>query len=685
MIFTSRMTHLTAVVLRSHSEEVARALLRCGVVQFNRLAELSPSLQARLQSAAVGEQSESLGETRRRIEAILKLAGYPTPVATGADLAGEPVDLPAVAGKLESLGKDVERHRKKQAELQHEINRIGDMRRQLVSISRVGGAAIPTSVSDSATHRYLDFRTGRIRLTDYGDVDRKLGRVSGMLLEVGRDGDSVIVLVISMKRNSSEVSRILQDHSFAEVDLPNVADGAGEDALAEADRRLARLRADQAEQNEQIAAVVSERRTELERDWKRIRFAELVLTIRGNTSESDHATVFTGWVPVRQRERVERSIQTAADGACVLEWHTASDMEKTNSLEPPVELDNPRFLKPFQMLVTNYGIPEYGTIDPTPLVAISFLLMFGLMFGDAGHGAVLILLGVLGRNWVKTPNMKQLARLLTWCGGASVVAGVMFGAYFGFELLPPLWFDYHGVVAGHVEGGAIRNLMDILTITIFLGVTVIAAGLVLNWINLVIKRDWRRLIFDKTGLLGGIMYGTGVWMSSAFAASGFRQMPGSQLAFLVIGVSALLLFLKFPLAHVEQKRREREPAGKRGASDGQHASSSPFMWVMEWVIELLEVFSGYLANTLSFMRVAGLGIAHVMLMVAFYQIATMITPDVRSIPAIVVLVVGNVIVIALEGLSAGIQSLRLNYYEFFSKYFSPTGSLYRPVSLDMSQ
>ena len=104
---------------------------------------------------------------------------------------------------------------------------------------------------------------------------------------------------------------------------------------------------------------------------------------------------------------------------------------------------------------------------------------------------------------------------------------------------------------------------------------------------------------------------------------------------------------------------------------------------MEWIVEVLEIYSGYLSNTLSFMRVAGLGIAHVSLMTAFLQIARMISPEGPLSPlAIAVLILGNVLVIALEGLSAGIQSLRLNYYEFFSKYFNGTGKAYRPVSFN---
>jgi V/A-type H+-transporting ATPase subunit I len=109
---------------------------------------------------------------------------------------------------------------------------------------------------------------------------------------------------------------------------------------------------------------------------------------------------------------------------------------------------------------------------------------------------------------------------------------------------------------------------------------------------------------------------------------------------------------------------------------------------MDWGVELLEIFSRYLSNTLSFMRVAGLGIAHVSLMAAFYEIAAMVSRSAgpgngggTTAAGIVVIVLGNVLVIVLEGLSAGIQSLRLNYYEFFTKFFHGTGRLYSPISL----
>jgi V/A-type H+-transporting ATPase subunit I len=200
---------------------------------------------------------------------------------------------------------------------------------------------------------------------------------------------------------------------------------------------------------------------------------------------------------------------------------------------------------------------------------------------------------------------------------------------------------------------------------------VLGLGLALNWVNRVRRGDWFGLIFDKAGLIGGWIYAAGVYAAFYFAARSYKQLPPGDFLFPAIGLPVLLLTLKAPLEfflHREHKRFQ---------------VSTLIDWGMEWVVEILEIFSGYLANTLSFMRVAGLGIAHVSLLVAFFAIAGMLRgPGGNLTPwSYLVLVAGNVLIIALEGLSAGIQSLRLNYYEFFTKYFSGSGKAYEPISL----
>lgn len=676
MMFTSRMAHFTAVVIKDRSDRVARRLLDLGAVQFNRLADVDPETSSRLHDASVDDRRGALSRTRERIEQLLRMGGLEPPRSVAAGGGEEStvevaeVDLDDVNARIDRLAKDVERYRLRQAELQRQINRVTDVRRQLAALGEHGELAGLGRVGDER-HRFLEVRYGRLPANRLEEVDREVGRLSGLVLHAAATGDEARIVVVAMKRNASEVGDILKTAGFRREEMPQAPELREISALEEADARIGRLQSEQAEQSDRIAAIISDRRPALEGEWRDIRVVELLLSIRRESSESSHAAVFSGWVPVRSRERAEEAVRSASDDACYIEWHTAKEMQETagSRLRVPVELRNPRFLKPFQMLVTNYGVPEYGTIDPTPLVAIAYLLMFGLMFGDAGHGLVLVVLGIIGSRVFGTPGLRQLSRLLIWCGGASIAMGVLFGAYFGYELLPPLWFDYHGVVAGHPRGGAVDNLLDILTITVYFGIAVIAAGLVLNWINRLRRHEWLELLFAKEGILGGIIYAAGVWVAAGFARSGFRILPDLGVAGPLILAASFALFLKFPIEAAHARAHGERP-------------QSPAMWVMDWVIELLEVFSGYLANTLSFMRVAGLGIAHVMLMVAFFQIAEMVSPSGTSILSVVVLVAGNALVIALEGLSAGIQSLRLNYYEFFSKYFVPTGSEYRPISLD---
>ena len=193
--------------------------------------------------------------------------------------------------------------------------------------------------------------------------------------------------------------------------------------------------------------------------------------------------------------------------------------------------------------------------------------------------------------------------------------------------------------------------------------------LLLNWINLIRKRRFSELVFDKNGLVGGVLYALGIWFAWGFVRSGYKTFPSSWFMAPVLITALVLIFLKEPVEFIIAKKK-----GEKTGGIGHLAMST----IMEFLVEVLEIFSSFLSNTLSFMRVAGLGIAHASLMSAFYDMADM--PG-NIIAKILIMILGNVLVIVLEGLSAGIQSLRLNYYEFFTKYFTGHGIAFRPVGL----
>jgi V/A-type H+-transporting ATPase subunit I len=244
-------------------------------------------------------------------------------------------------------------------------------------------------------------------------------------------------------------------------------------------------------------------------------------------------------------------------------------------------------------------------------------------------------------------------------------------------VVPAVWFNFHHLVKPGPEGlahstGPVTSIVQVLLITLYFGIAIISLGLVLNWINLIRTKKWALLIFDRMGLVGGWMYFGSIYVVYRFALTDFKALPGGLDLLFALGLPALI-FLGKPVVEFFEHRAEHP--------EKRFTVFTPIGFFFSWLLELLEFFTGYLSNTLSFMRVAGLGIAHVALMIAFAQIAEMLNKADLPAVGVAVYVIGNIFVIALEGLSAGIQSLRLNYYEFFSKYFKGSGEAYAPVSL----
>ncbi len=667
MIFTEQMQQVVAVVLDHDTDGVTKELLRLGLLHFVRITEVDRDIGPQVEEVTPRVAEAMITEIRRRIEGFFAMVDDQPP--SGADLKVEDlqaVDLEETTKILDNLSASVQTIRDRQSARQQEILRLEDIERQLQlfgSLSEV--------VEARSQYSYLSIQTGSIRKLLIESFDQALSDTPSVKMEIGTQEDQALLLLITMKRDETLTNRILDKFGWTDVHLPRELVGKKDQVQENLREKLELLKDEQEELKSKVESLIREKRPALEQMWTNLRLNELYARVQSFFSKTSRTVIFSGWLPSSKRPVLAEAIRRVTDGRCYLEWHQPREAEQPASV--PVQMRNPKFLSPFQMLVTNYSIPEYGTIDPTPLVAVTFLIMFGLMFGDAGHGAVLLVLGLLGSILYKGARsaVRNLLHLIAYCGAAAVVAGILFGSYFGMKWFAPLWFDYHGVVAGHGGGGLVTDIYGVLAITVYFGIAVIALGLVLNWINCVAKSRWFRLFFDKGGLIGGWIYGAGVYAAVYFVRHDYRQLPDSNLLFLLIGIPVLLLTLKPVLEYSFHKPRK------------PFTFFTPVDFFMEWIVEILEIFSGYLANTLSFMRVAGLGIAHVSLVIAFFSIADMLSGPSGSytIGSYLVLVAGNVLIILLEGLSAGIQSLRLNYYEFFSKYFSGSGRAYAPVSL----
>ena len=669
MMFTTRMVQLFAVVLQKDAERVTEALLREGVMQFISTSELG---EGQLRGRLTGQSGISLGDItdlRRRTEGLLHTIGVIPAAPSETDLDKRvAVDIRQEAARLDGIETKRTRTRERQRTIQQEILKLEEIQRQVA----LYGTDLP-DLSRASRHSFIAMQIGRLPVANIKRFEDALKALPSLPVAMGHEGDMAHFVLISMKRDSEQIRKVLASVGWTDVELLTQSQSVKEDASKELGAKLRTLTAEQKKLEAEADDIIKADESHLKELWVNLRVTELFHRIQANFASSARSVVFSGWVPASKEDKLTKAIKQASAGRCYMMWNKA-ESDDINAADVPVRLDNPKTLAPFQMLVSNFGIPQYGTIDPTPFVMPIYLIMFGLMFADVGQGLVLAILGFLGaRAMKKDPRRKgylQLFRLIVWCGASSMFFGAMFGSYFGKDLLRPLWFDFHGIISGHESGSSvIRDVYDILSITIYFGIAVIALGLLFNWVNLIRSRHWFTLVFDKAGLLGGWIYGGGVYTATYMVAQDYRALPPGSILFWLVGLPALLLAAKEPVHMLMHRKSPSDEA------------SNPFFTiinlVMEWMVELLEVFSGYLSNTLSFMRVAGLGIAHVCLMISIFTLAEMTS----GISSVIVLILGNVLVIALEGLSAGIQALRLNYYEFFTKFFHGTGKLYTPISL----
>lgn len=362
--------------------------------------------------------------------------------------------------------------------------------------------------------------------------------------------------------------------------------------------------------------------------------------------------VITGWVPTAELPALKKAVRKTSENV-VFE---IKELAQEDAAEIPVIMSNPAMLKGFQGLVTNYGYPSYEELDPTLLLALTFPLFFGIMFGDVGQGLLLALLGglLISRKIRSLRGMAELGWVILACGLSAICFGFLYGSLFGSEeILTALWIE------------PLKETSDILMATIGIGIVVLSGGMFANMVNAVRNRQWGGLLFGHHGLAGLLFY----WSMIGLAATSFANvLPLSPVWFGGgLGLSALLLIAAEPLGQLVESRQPLIE-GAAGA------------YFVQATFELFEVVIGLFSNTLSYVRMGAFAVAHGALSLVIFILAGMVSPG-QGIGYWLVVVLGNLFIIGFEGMIVGIQTMRLAYYEFFSKFFSGSGVRFQPLTL----
>jgi V/A-type H+-transporting ATPase subunit I len=342
----------------------------------------------------------------------------------------------------------------------------------------------------------------------------------------------------------------------------------------------------------------------------------------------------------------------------------------------PVALTNNKWLKPIQELVTTFGRPSYGELDPTLLIAFTFPILYGAMFGDVGQGLILMLVGILAHNKIFMKGLQSLGLLLVYAGFFATIFWFLYGSFFGFE--GHLIDDYLHFHFAAMWMSPLENILTILGLAIDAGIVILLFGYLLALFNNIRSRDWAHFWFGHTGvvalcfyisflaLLGGFLGSTAIAPKVAVAID-HLPLPFPLLAE-VFGV--LLMFSGF-FRNMVEGHTLIEGKGFGGFA----------MFLVQSFMDLFEGVISMLSNTLSFVRVGAFAVAHGGLSLAIFKLAGN-----KPTPGFwITIIIGNIFIIGFEGLIVYIQTMRLHYYEILGKFFHGGGMVFEPLKLNPSQ
>ena len=391
--------------------------------------------------------------------------------------------------------------------------------------------------------------------------------------------------------------------------------------------------------------IIADNREHLLIAYSHYHFLSEASGMRKFAGANHHLFYLCGWVPARKAKSFVASLSSLEDVTVM-----AEGAEQNKNLQPPTKIHNPWGIRFFEQFVNMYGTPCYNELDPTPLVAISYTVFFGVMFGDVGQGIVLSLIGLLAYFKMKMP----LGKIMTIIGLSSTAFGFVYGSVFGNE-------EWIRGVGFHVLEG--NNTVMTLLAAAGVGILLIVGAMVLNIINGIKQRDFRKIFFDTNALAGLMLFGGNVAaLLLTFLAGKKVYSPLFVIFFVVLPILAIFF---------------REPLGKLCAGEADWRPKKFGEYCTENIFELFEVFLSFLSNTISYVRIGAFAISHAGMMLVVVSMSEML----GGTGGIIVMVLGNILVIGLEGLIVGIQGLRLQFYELFSRFYSGEGKPYHPMKV----
>ena len=655
MARTTTMRLIELMVLREDIHSVLKYLGELGEFQFQQefASDSSDSAKRLNPDASVFER---LQQVRAALD-LPDLDGYKVSVPLPSD-----ADFESATKIIDSV-EDI--HKKELTAADEEKRAVSAYKEALAF------ANLKVSYSDLESLSFLTLRIGKIDPEKIDDLRARLGS-RGIIVKLG-DDDSRI-LAASSKKARFALDGELKEAGFTELQVPKDFKGIPDEVLLTLERNKTEAAAALEEIQTERRNFAETHKDELYRLLQIYSIGSQIYSVENSLESTEFVYRITGWIPAFLIRKVMKDLDELTQSRAGIREFLPTEVPSVISGQEkvPVQVKHGKIVSNFERMIFSYGSPLYGTIDPTPFVALFFTVLFGIMFGDAGQGLCFLIIGILCcLKKIKISGWEKFGGIFCCIGISSTIMGLLTGEFFANEtLLRPfaLWvtglFGTPHAPILHMmpssDPASITRMFAFFGFTISIGFIINSCGLIINIINQFSLRRIGKALFGKTGISGAVFF----WYVIIFAVRVvlFKHAPAAY-DWVIISVS---LFLT-ACSEIFQRLVDGErPILENGL----------FSAVIGAVVEIIEVISSYLSNTVSFVRVGAFALAHAVL---GYIINTFVELA-PGAGGIAVAILGNAIVVVLEGMIVAIQVVRLQYYEFFSKFFSETGREFKPFS-----
>ncbi|HBH94233.1 MAG TPA: ATPase [Ruminococcaceae bacterium] len=661
---------------------------------------------------------------------------------------------------------------------------LKDHSTSLMQVEKMAG--LDTDFRDIFACKYVKLRFGRLPVDSVLKLDYYDDK-NFICYHFKEENGYSQILYVTPAADAVEIDDIFDSLFFERIHLPDYIKGDADEAKTE----LLKLVKEENENLETVKAKIGALKLEVEDDFLKVtsKLASIDQSydLRQNVAAVNNKFFMSGYVPKRKLKEFTESVESVGDVRVI---EKPVDSEPNSS--PPVLLHNCWLFRPFEMFVKMYGLPNYKCFDPTPYVAVTFMLIYGIMFGDLGQGILITVLGIILDKWKHV----KLAPVMQRIGITSAVFGTLYGSVFGNEEIIKPFFKIPSVYEALGYSSAPKDIFQVSTVLLIaaigIGVVLVLISMAMNIVTNIKTPNWlSEAVISPNGIVGMIFYASAAVGAALTLGLGINVFTPVYIICLIV-LPLVLMFLKEPIVsffnkvlrpkakadtsnivhavktysdavaelksvneseilldkltglgfvkaqygsvsldgykkissavdgdyvfypfqsdesnvygvyiapvkempviergfaalgfkkmkmpeHIEDIRKEQNlhlSDYMAEAVKKEHKSVGSF--IIEGFIELFEGCLSYVTNTMSFLRIGGFILSHAGMMLVVSTLAG----SEMSVKYILVQILGNLFVIGMEGFLVGIQVLRLEFYEIFSRFYKGDGKPFCPL------